>query len=216
MREAKRNTTWAEPDLAWEAAVKSFAARVLTHVPFLEDFQPFCERVAIRGEQAALGQLLLKLTSPGIPDVYQGDELWRLSMVDPDNRRPVDWERRRLLLDELVGGAEPTRETSKLALIARALELRARRAAAFAGASYAPLEAGPDVCAFLRGDDVLVVVLVRPTGTTGGGEIALPAGRWRDVLRVGEGILEGGGLLDVQGLGATGAWPGLGLYERVS
>jgi (1->4)-alpha-D-glucan 1-alpha-D-glucosylmutase len=214
MREAKRNTNWAEPDLAWEAAVKGFATRLLTHAPFLEDFEPFCERVALDGERAALGQLLLKLTSPGIPDIYQGDELWRLSMVDPDNRRPVDWEVRRTLLEALSAGAEPTRETSKLALIMRALGLRARRPAAFAAGSYVPLEAGPDVCAFLRGDEVLVVVLVRPAGPAGSGEIALPAGRWRDVLRVGEGVLEGG-LLEVEALGATGAWPGLGLYERV-
>ncbi|HWH10000.1 MAG TPA: alpha-amylase family glycosyl hydrolase, partial [Solirubrobacteraceae bacterium] len=83
LREAKRNTNWADPDLAWEAGVCGFATGLLTHAAFVSDFEPFCERVAIEGERAALGQLLLKLTSPGVPDIYQGDELWRLSMVDP-------------------------------------------------------------------------------------------------------------------------------------
>src|SRR5206468_3544926 len=193
MREAKRNTNWAEPDLEWEAGGKRFATRLLGHAAFVEDFEPFCERVVVAGERSALGQLLLKLTTPGIPDIYQGDELWRLSMVDPDNRRPVDWDRRRELLDRVNGRGSVTRETAKLALIVRALELRRRRFEAFAGA-YVPVDAGRDVCAFMRGDDVLVVVVVRE-GATAGGEIELPAGSWRDLLRGGEGedLLAAGG-----------------------
>jgi (1->4)-alpha-D-glucan 1-alpha-D-glucosylmutase len=208
MREAKRNTNWAEPDLEWEAGVKRFATRLLGHAAFVEDFEPFCERVVVEGERSALGQLLLKLTTPGIPDIYQGDELWRLSMVDPDNRRPVDWDRRRELLDGVEGGGSVTRETAKLALIVRALELRERRFEAFAGA-YVPVDAGPDVCAFMRGDDVLVVVVVRE-GATAGGEIELPAGSWRDLLRGGEGE----DLLAAGGWRAEGPWRGLGLFER--
>jgi (1->4)-alpha-D-glucan 1-alpha-D-glucosylmutase len=209
MREAKRNTTWAEPALEWERAVKRFAAGLLTHAAFLEDFEPFCERVAVAGERAALGQLLLKLTSPGIPDIYQGDELWRLSMVDPDNRRTVDWAVRRELLDALVSGdATPTRETAKLDLIVRVLELRRRRPEAFVGGSYVPIDAGPDVCAFLRGDDVLVAVVVRDAAGAGAAVPSLP-GVWRDVLRDRD---------DEPGppaiRGSDDRWPGLGLYER--
>jgi len=210
MREAKRNTTWAEPDLAWEAGVKRFASGLLEHGAFVEDFAPFCERVALAGERSALGQLLLKLTSPGIPDIYQGDELWRLAMVDPDNRRPVDWDVRRKLLDGLSdGGEEPTRETAKLALIVRALELRRRRPEAFAG-SYVPVSAGPDVCAFMRGDDdVLVVVVVRDSPDPV--EIDAPAGTWRNVRTGEELVIAAGGDSPVGRLVGS---DGLGLWER--
>ena len=118
MREAKQHTNWIEPDERHEAAVQRFAARLLTHREFLRDFEPFQRRVAEAGDAAALGQLLLKLTVPGIPDIYQGDELLSLSLVDPDNRRAVDWEARRAAL------ADPP---PKLDLIRRALALRARR-----------------------------------------------------------------------------------------
>ena len=124
--------------------------------------------MAEAGEAAALAQLLLKLTVPGIPDIYQGDELLCLSLVDPDNRRPVDWEQRRAAL------ADPP---PKLDLIRRALALRARRPEAFSGA-YEPLPAGPDAVAFVRGDAVLAGALLRGEPV----ELRLPAGEWRDVL----------------------------------
>jgi (1->4)-alpha-D-glucan 1-alpha-D-glucosylmutase len=104
---------------------------------------------------------LLKLTCRGVPDVYQGDELELLALVDPDNRRPVDWELRRGLLEQVKAGTAPNDETMKLHVIVRALELRARRPDAFAG-SYEPVDAGPDLCAFRRGDDVGVAVPLRP------------------------------------------------------
>src|SRR3712207_9085092 len=91
----------------------------------------FRSEVARRGDRAALGQLLLKLTVPGVPDIYQGDELLSLSIVDPDNRRPVHWERRREALEALRGGAAPGDDARKLWLIVRALGLRARRGGAF-------------------------------------------------------------------------------------
>jgi (1->4)-alpha-D-glucan 1-alpha-D-glucosylmutase len=182
MREAKVDSNWMSPDEEHEAAVQAFAAAVIEHGPFLYAFEGFTARVAEAGERSALGQLLLKLTSPGIPDVYQGDELWALALVDPDNRREVDWEHRRALLGELRAGAQPTRETRKLHLIWLALALRGRRPEPFAGA-YGPIPAGDDVCAFLRGDDILVAVAVRDGAV--GGVWELPpaaAGRWRDVL----------------------------------
>ncbi|MEA2131514.1 MAG: (1-_4)-alpha-D-glucan 1-alpha-D-glucosylmutase, partial [Solirubrobacteraceae bacterium] len=120
------------------------------------------------------------LTVPGVPDIYQGDELTALALVDPDNRRAVDWEARRAALDALRAGAAPTRETMKLHVITRALDLRARRPEPFAGA-YEPIAAGPDVCAFARGDgEVVVVVPLR--GATDGVPLDLPPGRYREVL----------------------------------
>ncbi len=179
LREAKRNTNWVDQNHDWEERVKRFALALLAHRPFLDDFEPFLAEVGRAGERSALGQLLLKLTVPGVPDVYQGDELIDLSLVDPDNRRPVDWESRRVALDELRAGDEPTRETMKLHLISRALDLRARRPEPFTGA-YMPLDAGPDAVAFTRGDDeLLVAVEVRAAP---GAVLDAPPGRWRDVL----------------------------------
>jgi (1->4)-alpha-D-glucan 1-alpha-D-glucosylmutase len=87
-----------------------------------------------------------------VPDIYQGDELLNLSLVDPDNRRPVDWE----LRDRLLDG----RDSAKLFVIRQALQLRAQRPDAFAG-TYEPVDAGPGVCAFLRGGEILVAVATR-------------------------------------------------------
>jgi (1->4)-alpha-D-glucan 1-alpha-D-glucosylmutase len=113
-----------------------------------------------------------------VPDVYQGDELEALSLVDPDNRRRVDWGARRAALDRLRSGAAPRDYGErKLDLIRRALALRARRPDVFAG-SYEPVEAGPDVCAYIRGGEVLVVVPVRP----GASADVAPPGSWRPVL----------------------------------
>jgi (1->4)-alpha-D-glucan 1-alpha-D-glucosylmutase len=189
LREAKRNTNWVDQDHDWEQRVKRFAVALLDHRPFLDDFEPFAAEVAEAGERSALGQLLLKLTVPGVPDIYQGDELTALALVDPDNRRPVDWERRRAALDALRAGDAPARETMKLHVITRALDLRARRPEPFAGA-YEPVAAGPDVCAFTRGEggEVLVVVALRPAGAVA---IDVGAGRYRDVLAGGEVELDG-------------------------
>jgi (1->4)-alpha-D-glucan 1-alpha-D-glucosylmutase len=169
LREAKVLTDWVSPDEAHEAAVKAFARGLLSHRDFLRSFEPFQREVAAVGDRAALGQLLLKLTVPGIPDIYQGDELLCLSLVDPDNRRPVDWEARRAAL------ADPP---PKLALIREALALRARRPEAFAGA-YAPLEAGDEACAFVRGDAVVACALLRGDGSAA---VTLPDGEWRERL----------------------------------
>ena len=123
----------------------------------------------------ALGQLLVKLTAPGVPDIYQGDELEDLSLVDPDNRRPVDWDARRAALAALRAGAPPTQETEKLFVTATTLALRGERPDVFAGA-YEPLDLGAGVCAYMRGGDVLVAVATRADAA-----VRLPAG-WRDLL----------------------------------
>jgi (1->4)-alpha-D-glucan 1-alpha-D-glucosylmutase len=187
LREAKRTTSWIEPDTAHEERVKAFCRALYDHRPFLTDFEPFAAEVARAGERAALAQLLLKLTVPGVPDVYQGDELLALSLVDPDNRRRVDWARRRELLAEVRRGAAATGETRKLWLIVRALTLRAHRPEAFEGA-YTPLEAGPAAVAFLRGDSVLAACALRGEPAAA---VEVPAGTWRDVLAGGERRLAG-------------------------
>jgi (1->4)-alpha-D-glucan 1-alpha-D-glucosylmutase len=187
LREAKRNTNWIEPDTAHEDRVKAFCRALHEHRPFLTDFEPFAAEVARAGDRAALGQLLLKLTVPGVPDIYQGDELLALSLVDPDNRRRVDWARRRELLAGVRRGAAPTDETRKLWLIVRALTLRARRPDGFGG-GYTPLGAGEDAVAFLRGDAVLAAAALRGEPAAA---IDVPAGTWRDTLGGGERRLAG-------------------------
>jgi (1->4)-alpha-D-glucan 1-alpha-D-glucosylmutase len=231
LREAKLGTNWVEPDDDYEGRVRDWCRSLYANRAFLDDLEPLVERVARAGERSALGQALLKLTAPGVPDVYQGDELWALSLVDPDNRRPVDWERRREALAELRAGAGPTRETIKLFLIHRGLELRARRPEAFAS-GYTPLAAGERCCAFLRGGTtattatdaaasparppslptVLAATAVRLD--VGGIELELPAsaaGRWRDVLSGAEHELRGRVPLDRI---AFGEWP-VALLERL-
>jgi len=176
MREAKQHTSWVDVDEAHEAAVQAFARALLTHRDFLRTFLPFQEQLAAVGDRSALGQLLLKLTVPGVPDIYQGDELLCLSLVDPDNRRPVDWDERRAAL---ASDAPP----AKLELIRTVLALRKRRPEVFAGA-YAPVEAGEDVVAFTRGDrDVFVAVRLR-----GEAELPRPDGDWDTVLEL-DGLL---------------------------
>jgi (1->4)-alpha-D-glucan 1-alpha-D-glucosylmutase len=157
LREAKRNTNWIEPDEDYERRVADFALEV----PSLPGFAEFAEKVAEAGHRSAMAQTLLKLTAPGVPDIYQGDEIVTLNLVDPDNRREVDWAKRRAMLD----GSEPgePRDREKLDLVRRALALRAERPEAFAG-SYEPLDAGPDVCAYVRGGSVLVVAVLREAG----------------------------------------------------
>jgi (1->4)-alpha-D-glucan 1-alpha-D-glucosylmutase len=104
IREAKRNTSWINRNKEYEAAVSSFVKILLTpdpNNPFLDDFIPFQRRVALVGMWNSLSQTLLKLTCPGVPDIYQGNELWDFSLVDPDNRRPVDYARRRQMFEDL-------------------------------------------------------------------------------------------------------------------
>jgi (1->4)-alpha-D-glucan 1-alpha-D-glucosylmutase len=104
-KEAKRHTSWLTPNEAYDAAVGVFVRRSLAGPGakrFLESFVPFQRRVARLGALNSLGQLALKLASPGVPDTYQGCELWDLSLVDPDNRRPVDYEMRRTLLARIM------------------------------------------------------------------------------------------------------------------
>jgi (1->4)-alpha-D-glucan 1-alpha-D-glucosylmutase len=129
--------------------------------------EPFVALVAKLGERIALEQTLLKLTCPGVPDIYQGDEFESLDLVDPDNRRPVDWEARRRALDD---------PPPKQRVIREALALRAARPEVFAG-SYEPEDAGSGVCAFTRGGAVRVAVRLRRRA-----RVYVPARGWREVV----------------------------------
>ncbi len=210
MREAKVHSTWADPNEAYEAATLAFVDRMLTGeraAAFWSAALPFIAHMARLGAQNSLVQTVLKLTIPGVPDIYQGCELWDFSMVDPDNRRPVDFAARSAALDDvgaamaghpaaaLAAYAETWRDGRlKLAVTARLLALRRDHAALFADGSYEPVAAGGPggdaVCAFRRqagGDEVLVAVARFPGRRDGMGfdaetALALPAGRWVDAL----------------------------------
>jgi (1->4)-alpha-D-glucan 1-alpha-D-glucosylmutase len=139
--------------------------------------EPFLERVRDLGRRLSLAQLLLKLAAPGVPDVYRGDELEDLSLVDPDNRRAVDWEARQDALRVLQDGGPVTHANVKLYVMWKTLGLRSEHASAFAG-SYDAVDAGDGVCAFVRGGEVLVAAALRPGAT-----VRVPEG-WHDVLGV--------------------------------
>jgi (1->4)-alpha-D-glucan 1-alpha-D-glucosylmutase len=179
LREAKTNTSWDEPNGPWEGSVREFAFALYDHKPFRDSFDPFLAKLRERGESAALGALLLRLTCPGIADIYQGDELSALSLVDPDNRRAVDWDARQAALAKLRSGEPPEPAARKLHVIREALALRARRPLAFAGA-YTPLVAASDICAFTRGDVVAVIVgLTRESDVS---TVTPPTGDWKELL----------------------------------
>lgn len=157
IREAKQVTSWVSPNQAYEDAVQQFVRGSLERRAgnlFLEDFVAFHERVIDAGLYAALAQLTLKLTSPGVPDIYQGQELWDFSLVDPDNRRPVDFAMRQRLLDELRAAgtdeknwqafarglaADPRDARLKLLVTWKLLQLRRESVALFRQGEYVPL-----------------------------------------------------------------------------
>jgi (1->4)-alpha-D-glucan 1-alpha-D-glucosylmutase len=210
LREGKRHTNWIEHNDEYEQAMRGFARALYTDEDFLSAFEPFAARVALAGMRAAIGQLVLKLTVPGIPDIYQGDEVEYRALVDPDNRRPVDWRWRRAMLDRLMGGSPVVDETRKLFLTMRLLGLRARRPEPFSG-SYEPLDTGPTACAFVRGGDLTVLVAVRSGDALSQAALAdPPGGRWREVLSGEERSFDAGQRLErlVDGYG-------VGVYERL-
>jgi (1->4)-alpha-D-glucan 1-alpha-D-glucosylmutase len=179
LREAKIHTNWDDPDETWERSVAEFAAALYDHAAFRESFDPFVRKVMAAGENAALGALLLRLTCPGIPDTYQGDETWALELVDPDNRRPVDWSDRRGALSHLDDGWRSQQRERKLHVTREALGLRARRPGPFAG-DYRPLPAPSDVCAFTRGSEVAVIVGLRRESAVDA--VSPPGAGWHELV----------------------------------
>src|SRR5690606_10348852 len=100
LREAKVHSFWSDPDEAYEQKVYDFVQNILNNEPFRKSFDPFSKKITFYGVLNSLGQSLIKITAPGIPDIYQGSELWDLSYVDPDNRRRVDYDLRKQYLEE--------------------------------------------------------------------------------------------------------------------
>jgi (1->4)-alpha-D-glucan 1-alpha-D-glucosylmutase len=187
-REAKTHTSWIAPNGDYERALQAFGDALLTNDDFRRSFTRLQKRVAYHGFLNALSQVVLKIASPGVPDFYQGSELWDFSLVDPDNRRPVDYETRMKLLQQ-VRDAKPAELLRrwpdgriKLYVTWKALQLRKR----FAREDYRPLS-GERVCAFQRGDDVAVAV---PRFSTSGRSSLELTGRWRNVFT--NEIFEGG------------------------
>ena len=207
IREAKVHTSWINPDEAYEAATTRFVRLVLgeENRDFREHFSVLHRKVARFGMFNSLAQLLLKLTSPGVPDIYQGNEIWRFSLVDPDNRRPVDFDKRRKLLAELpdISGADPAEAAdrvrslldsledgrAKLHVIRRTLRYRGGHGDLFERGDYLPLtavgEKADHLCAFARRLDGQLAVVAVPrlaAGLLGRDESILPLGPevWRD------------------------------------
>jgi len=206
IKEAKRHTSWVNPSAGYDAATRGFVTGLLAPgSAFLAAFRPFQRLVAGHGAVNSLAQTLLKIVAPGIPDFYQGTELWELSLVDPDNRRPVDFARREALLDALraripaedAGPADLSGLCAelldhwpdgrvKLYLTHRALTLRRRRARVFAGGEYRGLAPGggraEHVVALARvdGPDVVIAAVPRLTARLAGltGRFALGEDAW--------------------------------------
>ena len=194
-REAKRGTSWTAPDARYEQALAGFVRGALGDAVFRADLDAFVRPLVAPGYVTSLAQTLLRLTIPGVPDIYQGTEIWDLSLVDPDNRRPVDVSLRRRLLSELDGLAPEAvlarmdEGLPKMHLIRAALRLRGERAGTFERGSYEPLalagDRGAHAVAFTRGDDVAVIVprlVVTLAGDWRDTTVDLPAGRWCDRL----------------------------------
>ena len=214
-REAKLATSWTEPNEEFDQAVAAWPEAVLADAGLIADVEGFVRLIRPAGWVNALGQKLVQLTMPGVPDLYQGSELWDLSLVDPDNRRPVDFAHRRELLARIDAGWLPPIDNSgaaKLLVVARALRLRRDRPELFSG--YRPLAAdGPaarHAVAFQRGSGRMVTVATR---------LPLTLGRsrgWRDTTLKLPGIAGGIGWIDALTGRAVpaGAVPLAGLLSR--
>jgi (1->4)-alpha-D-glucan 1-alpha-D-glucosylmutase len=203
-KEAKLHTSWTNPDPAYDDAVTAFTDAIVADAAFVEELERFLaeHRIVELGRLTSLAQMALLVTAPGVPDVYQGTELWDNSLVDPDNRRPVDHAQRAALLDALV--AAPPEQAlahlddggAKLWLLAQVLRHRRRHPEPYRSPRYEPLAAAGakarHVVAFER--DGLVVVVPRLLLGLGSDwadtTVELPAGRWTDLL--GGGAREGG------------------------
>jgi (1->4)-alpha-D-glucan 1-alpha-D-glucosylmutase len=173
-REGKEETSWLDPDEAYENGLAGFIAAVLGDPLFVRGFDAVAQRAALIGALNSLSQLALKIAMPGVPDFYQGTELWDLSLVDPDNRRPVDFAARADALTELSARADMRALAAtwsdgriKLALTQRLLAFRGSLAEVFARGDYRPLavtgEHRDHVIAFARcyGEDAAIVVVGR-------------------------------------------------------
>jgi (1->4)-alpha-D-glucan 1-alpha-D-glucosylmutase len=192
LHEAKINTSWIQPNEEWDAAMGDFVAKILDPSPrnkFLPAFIPAAKEIARLGAVNSLTQTLLKLTSPGVPDIYQGTEIWDYSLVDPDNRRPVDYKRRREML-ESIATANPRALVDtwpdgriKMFLTQRVLNFRREHVELFQQGNYLALTSSgtfAECCvAFARqlADQWIVVIAPRLSSRVGFPPIAE---NWKD------------------------------------
>ena len=166
-REAKQHTSWINPDTDYEAALERFVVQSLDNKLFIKDVAETVARVANLGMLVGLSQTLVKVASPGVPDYYQGTELWDFSLVDPDNRRPVDYGLRKRLLNDDSDLLENLADgRAKMQIIRKGLELRRKYPGLFHGAKYTPLYADggreENVIAFSLSDVTRTVIAVAP------------------------------------------------------
>ncbi|HJU27777.1 MAG TPA: malto-oligosyltrehalose synthase, partial [Candidatus Binataceae bacterium] len=196
IREAKRRTSWTNPNADYEAAVLDFTGAVLADREFTADLAAFVEPIVEPGRINSLAQTLLKLAAPGVPDFYQGSELWHFALVDPDNRGPVDYAVRRRLLRDLDEGSPETvmrraaEGLPKLWLIRQALALRRSHPQAFGpNGTFSPIvptgSCSRHAIAFRRGDTVIAIaprLVIALSGDWRDTAIEIPRGEWVNAL----------------------------------
>ncbi|MBV9611461.1 MAG: malto-oligosyltrehalose synthase, partial [Acidobacteriaceae bacterium] len=212
-REAKQQTSWLSPNKEFEDGTRNFIEAIYQDNRFREEFEAFVSRLIEPGRINSLAQVLLKLTCPGVPDTYQGSELWDLSLVDPDNRRSVDYELRRRLLSQTQNLTVEQvckridEGLPKIWTIWQTLRVRREQKAAFTEGGYTPLYPSGDkadhVVAYMRGEAVLVIVprlVLTRGGDWGDTTLQIPKARWCD--RLSNRTFEGGLVLLANALGS--------------
>jgi (1->4)-alpha-D-glucan 1-alpha-D-glucosylmutase len=210
LREGKNRSNWASPNAAYEGAMRNLAAKALDPQSreFLGSFLPFAERVATLGAQNSVVQLAMKMTLPGAPDTYQGSESWNLNMIDPDNRRPIDYRKLKDMADELSAGLSSVKGRAvlftdllgswqdgriKMAVTLLLLGLRRDRGSFFADAGYEPIPIRGDnsdwALGYFRvgGNRRFAVLIARFPGLREAysgwrASAVLPWGRWTDLV----------------------------------
>lgn len=202
LREGKERTSWANHNQEYEEGVSGFVRSIIGNNEFLADFVPFQNRISYFGMCNSLSQMLIRLTAPGVPDVYQGNEMWEFNLVDPDNRRAVDYGARHRVLQQIREMASDSQLASlaerlaarpedgciKIYLLWQSLQLRNRAPELFSEATYVPLnvtgEKSKHVIAFMRqlGELSVVVAVPRLCSQLTRGELRLPVGEkiWDD------------------------------------
>jgi len=192
-REAKTHTSWNQPNSVYASALRALVEGILHHPRFKADLESFVEPLIEPGRINSLAQTLIKLTAPGIPDFYQGSELWDLSLVDPDNRRPVDYYLRRRLLSQLECLTpeqvwnRPDKGVPKLWLTRQTLKLRHGKKLFAPEDIYRALSSrgkkSAHVVAFTRGDSVITIVprlILKTGGRWADTTVELPPGQWHN------------------------------------
>jgi (1->4)-alpha-D-glucan 1-alpha-D-glucosylmutase len=211
-REAKQHTSWTQQNKEFESALQLFIERLMDSTEFRSELEQLVGRIVNAGRANSLTQTLIKLTAPGVPDTYQGGELWDLSLVDPDNRRPVNYEERRRLLERLRAGLDPKEIVGdgesglpKMWLIYIGLCLRREHPEWFGDESpYTPLMAegarSEYLIGFLRNESVITLAprwSLKLNGNWAGTVVTLPGSRWKNRLT---GEIVSGGRIRVQTL----------------